>query len=439
MTSKMVIRSVGALMVVLASMGTARGQEIEAAQNKLLAKRAAEADAYRKLAETIKGVQINSETYVRDFVAESDEIRADVDTLVRGARLGQPTYYEDGVCEIPAEVTVAKVIRELTAIHTRHYKGHRVRGTDFEQIKEYIKKDIIQVVGMGAPRPDLPPNLPEGVEEIITQVNLAPAKFVRIPPIWKSIPPQERLKAGRAATLDAQRKLLERIKGLRLNSETLVKDFITEYDEIQVKASGIVIGAREVAKYHHEDELIVEVTMAVSVESVITTIKELHTRHYRGKRVTGTDIINLKRSIKKDTFEATGAGVPGAQYIRQASASTGSPVADWATERITAIGQGVDPEIQTPQGRLKAARAAELDAKRKLLEYVHGLRIDSTTLVRDFVTQYDEIGAQLTSVLVGSVVESTTWEGDVATVTVSLAGMEVWSVIHQQLSVLKRR
>ena len=143
--------------------------------------------------------------------------------------------------------------------------------------------------------------------------------------------------------------------------------------------------------------------------------------------------------LEGNVFEATGAGVPGAQYIRQASASAGSPVADWATERITATGQGVDPEIQTPQGRLKAARAAELDAKRKLLEQVHGLRIDSTTLVRDFVTQYDEIGAQLTSVLVGSVVESTTWDGDVATVTVSLGGMEVWSVIHQQLSVLKRR
>ena len=51
------------------------------AQNKLLAKRAAEADCYRKLAEIVYGLQLSSSTYVRDFVTENDEIR----TSGRGA------------------------------------------------------------------------------------------------------------------------------------------------------------------------------------------------------------------------------------------------------------------------------------------------------------------------------------------------------------------
>jgi hypothetical protein len=67
---------------------------------------------------------------------------------------------------VEAEVTVAKVIEELKAVHTRHYKGDTLKGTDFEQIKQYIKKDVIKAVGMGAPRPELPPDLPEGVEEM---------------------------------------------------------------------------------------------------------------------------------------------------------------------------------------------------------------------------------------------------------------------------------
>ena len=86
--------------------------------------------------------------------------------------------------------------------------------------------------------------------------------------------------AIRAARVDAQRQLLERIKGLRLNSNTLVRDFITEYDEIRTRAEGLVIGASEVSTYLHHDELIAEVTMEVPVQKVIEKIKELHNAYY---------------------------------------------------------------------------------------------------------------------------------------------------------------
>jgi len=83
---------VGACLAALLMIATTWAQPVSPAQNKLLAKRAAEADAYRKLAETINGVQINSSTTVRDFVTESDEIRSGIDTVVRGARFGSPAY-----------------------------------------------------------------------------------------------------------------------------------------------------------------------------------------------------------------------------------------------------------------------------------------------------------------------------------------------------------
>ena len=71
----------------------ARSQvDTSTAQMKLLSKRAAEADAYRKLAEAIKGLQITSDTYVKDFVAESDTIKADMDEFIRGVRLGDPRW-----------------------------------------------------------------------------------------------------------------------------------------------------------------------------------------------------------------------------------------------------------------------------------------------------------------------------------------------------------
>ena len=61
--------------------------------------------------------------------------------------------------------------------------------------------------------------------------------------------------------------------------------------------------------------------------------------------------------------------------------------------------QGTDPDMQTAQGKLRAARAAELDAKRRLVEQVYGLSLSSTTTVRDFVTENDEIETQVNALL----------------------------------------
>jgi hypothetical protein len=113
------------------------------AQKKLLSKRAAEADAYRKLAECVKGLQITSDTYVKDFVAESDNIRAAMDEFIRGVRLGEPKWFADMSCEVPAEVTVEKVIETLKQIHTRFYKGNKIKGTDFNDMERRIDRKVI--------------------------------------------------------------------------------------------------------------------------------------------------------------------------------------------------------------------------------------------------------------------------------------------------------
>lgn len=71
-------------------------------QKRLMAIQAARADAYRRLAELINGVQVDSETIVKDFVTESDIVRTKVSALIRGARFGEPRYLSDGTVEIDA-------------------------------------------------------------------------------------------------------------------------------------------------------------------------------------------------------------------------------------------------------------------------------------------------------------------------------------------------
>jgi hypothetical protein len=126
---------------------------ISRGQQRLLAKRAAQVDAYRNLAEQIKGLRISGNTYVRDFVAESDEIATSFDTFIKGAKfVGQPVYYEDGTCEVTVEVTLQQVIQELRRIQkTYHYVRSSVTY-NFNQMATVVKKKVIRATGSGAPR-----------------------------------------------------------------------------------------------------------------------------------------------------------------------------------------------------------------------------------------------------------------------------------------------
>jgi hypothetical protein len=78
-----------------------------------------------------------------------------------------------------------------------------------------------------------------------------------------------------------------------------------------------------------------------------------------------------------------------------------------------------------------AARAAELDAKRQLGEQVMGFKINSSTTVRDFVAERDEIDTQLDAYIQGSYVKSTSYDAEgKATVTVEMPAMQIWEVVN---------
>ncbi len=414
----------------------AAGQDLSAEKMKLLAKRSAEADAYRKLAEAVYGMQINSRTFVEDFVAQSDEIRGEVDTFVKGVRLGTPTWYEDYSCEVPAEVTVAKVIETLRTAHSRHYDGDDIEAGDFESMTRRIEKRVIKAIGMGAPRVDLPPDLPIGVTE---QLGPPPADAPQAPypEIWRTLGPrgvQARLMAQRAARLDAIRKLAERIKGLRLTSKTMVRDFVTESDIITTDLmTHLNTAGEETSTYYHSNELIVEVTMRMPTEQVITTIKRLHSRYYDGDDVEGHDVEKITKRVVKKDFEATGMGIPPAKYIQAYEQAAQVELPGWAEEYVTATGTATDPAFGTPQGRLKAIRAAEVDAKRKLIEKIHGLTIRSETKVEDFVTQYDHVAAAANGFIVDATILESNVGADSATVTVGVPGLRVWEVVNEEL------
>lgn len=61
-----------------------------------LARRAAIVDAYRYLAEAIKGVQVDADTLMQDLVIQNDTVRTQVSALVQGAKIIEEHANADG-------------------------------------------------------------------------------------------------------------------------------------------------------------------------------------------------------------------------------------------------------------------------------------------------------------------------------------------------------
>jgi hypothetical protein len=77
---------------------------------------------------------------------------------------------------------------------------------------------------------------------------------------------------------------------------------------------------------------------------------------------------------------------------------------NWTGGYMEAVGIGAPPQryIGTPQARPNALRAAQVDAYRNLLEVINGVRVDSTTTIKDFTVESDVINTQVQGMVRGA-------------------------------------
>ncbi len=85
--------------VYATGIGAPPARPLNAAQARAMAERAAFVVALRNLLETVKGVRVDSETVVENFMTKSDVIRTHVEGIVKGARIVQTKYLSDGSVE----------------------------------------------------------------------------------------------------------------------------------------------------------------------------------------------------------------------------------------------------------------------------------------------------------------------------------------------------
>jgi len=76
------------------------------AQAYALAKRAAVADAYRLIAEKVKGVRIEGDDLIKNMMVKRSTVRTTVKAMVRNANVVETTF-KDGLCEVEMEIVLS--------------------------------------------------------------------------------------------------------------------------------------------------------------------------------------------------------------------------------------------------------------------------------------------------------------------------------------------
>ncbi len=210
-------------------------------QRRLMAKRAAKADALRNLAEEIYGVRVDSRTTVRDFVTQADVVRARLDSVIQGAKEVDYVERPDGTAEVTVEITLGQVEDILGRKLSYNYQTFTATGygapsgSYVQQAPPAPYGDTVKAKGYG-----VEPNDPS-----MTYV-------------------EKTLMTKRAAKLDALRNLAEQVKGVRITSDTYVRDFITQSDEMRARLNTFIQGARVISERQLPDgsfEVEVEVEM----------------------------------------------------------------------------------------------------------------------------------------------------------------------------------
>jgi hypothetical protein len=92
--------------VSVVGQGVAPMNTISPAQAYALAKRAAIADAYRIIAEKVKGVRVEGYDLIKNMMIKRSSVRTSVDAMVKNANIIE-TNFKDGLCEVEMEIILS--------------------------------------------------------------------------------------------------------------------------------------------------------------------------------------------------------------------------------------------------------------------------------------------------------------------------------------------
>jgi hypothetical protein len=145
--------------LVFDALGSAaiRGSE---GQRRLMAKRAAEVDAYRRLAERAGQTQITSTSTVANFVTQDDTVKAAVVNAVKNAETTEIRFLTDGTAEVTLRMALGPVVRVV---------ARQIKNGDSTLISDKTKQLTLEEKGSGAAPADGELRVDVTIDSIVQQ------------------------------------------------------------------------------------------------------------------------------------------------------------------------------------------------------------------------------------------------------------------------------
>ena len=167
-------------------------------------------------------------------------------------------------------------------------------------------------------------------------------------------PAQARLMAIQGARADAQRKLLETVKGVNVKGETTVKDLITTSDEVKTRVEGVLVGAYSVGDPVVKDG-IAEVKMKIDIYGSKGLASAVHDNAIK-------DAASARTSVNQGETPSAYAGNEGSALDTSAAISAEKPIV------FNLNGKKIDPSmfpiVVGPDGSLLLDMAKVYDPKK---------------------------------------------------------------------------
>jgi hypothetical protein len=127
---------------------------------RIMAKRAAEVDAYRRLAERVGGVKINSNTTIAGLATQSDEIRAQIRDSVKSAETIKIRYISDGSAEVTLRLKVGPLVRVIS---------RKIKGGDTTTISDETTQLTLEETGTGAAPEDSEIQVDTRIDQVLEE------------------------------------------------------------------------------------------------------------------------------------------------------------------------------------------------------------------------------------------------------------------------------
>jgi len=158
-------------VVTVTGEGVAPPNAINRTQARALASRSAQADAYRKLAETINGVRVEGETTVENMLTTHDLIRLRVDATIKGAKIVDETFLSDGGYRVKMQVPLFGVNSLADAVFDKNYEVEPFPDPVFD-VEPSAPNRTYQPSGNYYPIPTTPYKPPLSRMAVLTNYNL---------------------------------------------------------------------------------------------------------------------------------------------------------------------------------------------------------------------------------------------------------------------------